>query len=68
MGIIQKKWKIGDSVVTIYSGKSTAHTVSDVRDSVTCGKEQMVRVGPMVPTSDGLYAWLNANWFLENNA
>jgi len=61
MGKIQKRWKVGDSVVTTYSDRSTKHIVTDQSG-------RLVRVAPMVPKSSGLNAWLDSDWFWKNNS
>ena len=70
MGKIQKRWKVGDSVVTGFSGQSTTHTVSDVQDSDSCGSGQLVKTDPPVPPRLGGWNadWLDAGWFWRNNA
>jgi len=70
VGKLQKRWKVGDSVITGFSGKLTTHTVCDVQDSNSCGSGQLVKAAPPVPPRlDGWGGdWLDAGWFWKNNA
>jgi len=70
MGKIQKRWKVGDAVVTGFSVKSTTHTVTDVQDCDNYGSGQLVKIDPPVPARlDGRSVdWLDAGWFWKNDS
>ena len=54
----------GDKVVTDFSGKKTAHTVTDIdyTPPTACQSGTVIRVTPTVPKAeDG--AWFDIAWF-----
>lgn len=63
MSRLRKAWKIGDKVITDYSGKETMHVIAEVSRNHPCESGMVVRLKPAVPKAGGIGAWLDANWF-----